>query len=292
LGWPVETVEVVSLVGRPIERLNVVVQPGRRLLVLSSGGGDPARIAELLTNRGYGRSELTVLERLGAAEENVCPPISADSADWLERICDSLNLVAVECQAEPSVLPFSRVPGLPDDAYENDGQLTKREIRSVVMALLSPVPGQLLWDVGAGAGSIAIEWMRTHFSCRAMAIERQPDRVQRLVKNSAALGVPDLVVVTGSAPEVLAELEKPDAIFVGGGSTVEGVIPACWQALRAGGRLVVNAVTVESEAVLAAARNEYGGGLTRIAVQRASPVGGFLGWKAAMPVTIWSVIKR
>jgi precorrin-6B C5,15-methyltransferase / cobalt-precorrin-6B C5,C15-methyltransferase len=183
------------------------------------------------------------------------------------------------------------VPGLPDDAYESDGQLTKREIRAVTLAALAPVPGALLWDVGAGSGSIGIEWMRSHPSCRAIAIESHADRVSTIRRNASALGVPGLRVVAGAAPAALDDLPTPDTIFVGGGLTRDGVLDACLAALPAGGRLVANAVTLETEAVLAAAYGKWGGDLTRVAVNRASPVGGFTGWRAMMPVTIWSVLR-
>ncbi len=183
------------------------------------------------------------------------------------------------------------VPGLPDAVYESDGQLTKREVRAVTLAVLGPQPGELLWDVGAGSGSIAIEWMRTHRDCRAVAVESSAERVGRIVRNAAALGVPKLQVVEGRAPGALAGLPAPDVVFIGGGVTRDGVVDAALAALPAGGRLVANAVTLESEAVLAAWYAKLGGELTRIAVQRAAPVGGLTGWRAMMPVTIWSVTK-
>jgi precorrin-6Y C5,15-methyltransferase (decarboxylating) len=179
---------------------------------------------------------------------------------------------------------------LPDDAYESDGQLTKREVRAVTLSRLAPVPGQLLWDVGGGAGSIAIEWSRHHPSCRAVAIERDPDRAKRLERNAANLGVV-VRTVLGKAPEALSELESPDAVFVGGGATAAGMIETCWAALKPGGRLVVNGVTLETEVLIARWYAELGGDLVRLDVQRASPVGGMTGWRPAMPVTIWSVTK-
>jgi precorrin-6Y C5,15-methyltransferase (decarboxylating) len=183
------------------------------------------------------------------------------------------------------------VPGLPDSVYESDGQLTKREVRAVTLAVLGPQPGELLWDIGAGSGSIAIEWMRTHRACRAIAIESSAERAGRIGRNAAALGVPKLQVVEGRAPGALAGLPAPDVVFIGGGLTRDGVVDAALAALATGGRLVANAVTLESEAVLAACYAELGGELTRIAVNRAAPVGGFTGWRAMMPVTIWAVTK-
>jgi precorrin-6Y C5,15-methyltransferase (decarboxylating) len=190
--------------------------------------------------------------------------------------------------ADPGAVPLAAVPGLPDDAYEHDGQLTKRDVRAVVLSRLGPLPGQLLWDVGAGAGSIGIEWMRVHPSSRAVAVEADAERAERIGRNAVRLGVPDLRVVHGTAPAALAGLPAPDAVFVGGGATAAGVLDACWAALPAGGRLVVTAVTVQSEAALAGWHERCGGSLTRLSVAHAAPVGGFTGWKPAMPVTVWS----
>jgi precorrin-6Y C5,15-methyltransferase (decarboxylating) len=200
-------------------------------------------------------------------------------------------VTAVEAVADPGTVPLPTIPGLPDEAFDDDGQLTKRDVRAVTLARLGPLPGRLLWDVGAGAGSIGIEWMRTHPTCRAVAVESRPDRADRIAANAARLGVPGLQVVGGRAPGALGGLPTPDAVFVGGGATTPLLLDTCWEALPPGGRLVVNAVTVQSEAVLADWFARVGGELVRIGVQRAEPVGSFTGWKAAMPVTIWSVTK-
>lgn len=287
LGWPAEDVDVVSLVGRDVDTLHRWLHPDRRLLVLSADGRTPAAVAALLVRRGFGSSSLRVLESLGAATET---HHDASAAAWGDRTAGPLAIVAVHCQGDGALVPA--VPGLPDDAYDHDGQLTKREIRAITVARLMPVPGQLLWDVGAGAGSIAIEWCRTHPACRAVAVERDPARAARIGANARALGVPGLPVVTGDAPVALAALEPPDAVFVGGGVTAPGMLDVCWDALKPGGRLVVNAVTVESESAVAGARGRFGGDLTRIAVSRAAPVGGFTGWRPAMPVTQWAAVKR
>ena len=186
---------------------------------------------------------------------------------------------------------WGRAPGLPDQAYEHDGQLTKREVRAVTLAVLAPVPGELLWDVGAGSGSVGIEWMRTDPACRAIAVEPVAERAERIARNAAALGVPGLQVVAGRAPEALAGLPAPDAIFVGGGVSGDGVLEACWAALAGGGRLVANAVTLDSEAVLAEWHGKLGGTLTRIEISRARPLGAFTGWRPMMPVTQW-VVRR
>ena len=288
LGWPDDEVTVLSMVGRPIELLHPAIQPDRRLLVLSTDGDSPARVAALLTARGYGASELTVLEQLGGPAER---QLLGTAAGWKHPAGDPLNVLAVVCRADQGAALLPTVPGLPDDAYEHDGQLTKREIRAVTLASLAPVPGQLLWDVGAGAGSIAIEWSRHHASCRAVAIESHPERAERITANAARLGVPGVDVVHGRAPAALAGLPAPSAVFIGGGATVAGVIEAGWEALPPGGRLVVNAVTLESETVVGGWYARLGGELTRIAVQRAGPVGGFTGWRPAMPVTVWCVVK-
>jgi precorrin-6Y C5,15-methyltransferase (decarboxylating) len=288
LGWPTDQVEVVALVGRPVETLHAAIQPGRRLVVLSTDATSPSAVAGLLTTRGYGSSRLTVLEQLGGPGE--CA-VTGVAAGWDRPPGDPLNVVAVECVADPGTRLLPTVPGLPDDAYSHDGQLTKREVRAVTLARLAPTPGQLLWDVGAGAGSIAIEWMRSHRTCRAIAVERDAVRADRIRHNAAELGVPGLEVVTGSAPAALAGLSTPDAVFVGGGVTGPQLVDRCWEALPPGGRLVANAVTVESEQVLAAARQRLGGDLTRLAVNRAEAVGGYLGWRAMMPVTIWAVTR-
>jgi precorrin-6Y C5,15-methyltransferase (decarboxylating) len=291
LAWAADAVEVVALVGRPVQTLHPAVQPGRRIIVLSTDADSPAEVARLLDTRGYGRSTLTVLEQLGGPAERT---VTGVAGDWQVPPGDPLNVVAVECRAaDPSPVPLlSTAPGLPDEAYDHDGQLTKREIRAATMARLVAIPGQLLWDVGAGAGSVAIEWMRTHRSCRAVAIERDADRAARIGRNADALGVPGLVVLAGAAPDALAGLPTPDAVFVGGGLTTPGLIDTCWYALADGGRLVVNAVTVESEQVVAGWYARLGGDLTRLAVSRAAPVGGFTGWKPMAPVTQWSVTKR
>ncbi len=290
LGWPLEDVEVVTLVGRPAARLAAALHEGRRLLVLSADAATPAEVAALLRDRGFGPSRMRVLEQLGGAKERTTASTSAD--DWQEAPGDPLNIVAVECHRAPDAPRLGAVPGLPDAAYEHDGQLTKRHIRAATLGVLAPAPGELLWDVGGGSGSIAIEWMRTHPTCRAVTVERDPVRAERITRNADRLGVPALRVVTGAAPAVLAELPTPDAVFIGGGLTAPGLLDACWEALPAGGRLVANTVTLESEALLADAHRRHGGELVRLAVAHAVPVGGFTGWRQAMPVTQWAVRKE
>lgn len=288
LGWPLEDVEVISFVGRPLAAVGAALHDGRRLLLLSAGAGTPAEIAALLRERGFGPSRMTVLEQLGSGREARREGIAEE---WEHPAGDPLNVVAVECRPAPDALRLSLVPGLPDEAFENDGQLTKRHIRAATLAALAPAPGELLWDVGGGSGSIGVEWMRAHRSCRAVAVERDPVRAARIGRNAAALGVPALRVVTGAAPAALDGLPAPDAVFIGGGLTAPGLLDACWAALPVGGRLVANTVTLESEALLAARHRLHGGELTRLAVAHAVPVGTFTGWRQAMPVTQWSVVK-
>ncbi|MBW3706009.1 cobalamin biosynthesis bifunctional protein CbiET, partial [Streptomyces griseus] len=288
LGWPVEDTEVVTLVGRPAARLAASLYEGRRLLVLSADASTPATVAALLTERGFGPSGLRVLEQLGAADE-ACADGLAES--WEHPPGDRLNVIAIDCRASADALRLGAVPGLPDEAYEHDGQLTKRHVRAATLGTLAPAPGELLWDVGGGSGSIAVEWLRAHPSCRAVSVERDPVRAERITRNAERLGVPALKVVTGPAPAAGAGLAAPDAVFIGGGLTAPGLLDACWAALRPGGRLVANTVTLESEALLAEWHKAHGGELVRLAVAHAVPVGGFTGWRQAMPVTQWSAVK-
>jgi precorrin-6B C5,15-methyltransferase / cobalt-precorrin-6B C5,C15-methyltransferase len=284
LGWPLDDVDVVSLVGRPIDLLHPLLQPGRRVLALTAETTAALDIQALLDARGFGGSQVTVLADLGSEQEAVQP------ADGMPH--SRLAIVAITCRLEPATAPLPRVPGLPDEAFEHEGQITKREVRAHALAMLAPVPGQLLWDVGAGSGSVGIEWMRVHPASRAIAVEPRADRRERIARNAAALGVPGLVVVPGAAPDALTGLPSPDAVFVGGGVTTDGVVAACWDALPVGGRLVANAVTIEGQAALADWRHRLGGTLTRIAVERADALGTFTTWRPALPVVQWAVLKE
>jgi precorrin-6B C5,15-methyltransferase / cobalt-precorrin-6B C5,C15-methyltransferase len=283
LGWPLDDVDVVSLVGRARELLHPVLQPGRRVFALTAETTAAADVRALLDTSGFGGSQVTVLADLGGEQEVVAP------AD--ERPHSRLAVIAIDCRLDGGAAPLPRVPGLPDDAFEHDGQITKREIRALALAALAPVPGQLLWDVGAGSGSVGIEWMRVHPASRTIAVEPRADRRDRIARNAAALGVPGLVVVPGSAPDALSGLPRPDAVFIGGGVTDDGVVRACWDALATGGRLVANAVTIEGQAALADWRHRTGGTLTRIGVERAEGLGTFTAWRPALPVVQWSVRK-
>jgi precorrin-6Y C5,15-methyltransferase (decarboxylating) len=285
LGWPLDDVDVVSLVGRPRELLHPLLQPGRRVLALTATETAAADVRALLDARGFGASPVTVLADLGGAGERVTTAGQAGEPH------SRLAIIAIECRLDRGAAPLPRTPGLPDDAFEHDGQLTKRELRALALAALAPVPGQLLWDVGAGSGSIGIEWMRVHPASRAIAIEPREDRRERITRNAAALGVPGLRVVAGAAPRALAGLDPPDAVFIGGGVTADGVLPACVEALGPGGRLVANAVTIEGQAVLADWRRRLGGTLTRIGVERADGLGTLTTWRPALPVVQWSMRK-
>lgn len=288
MGWPLQEVVTLSVVARPVAALNAHLSSGVRLLVLSNDGRSPASIAALLRERGFGPSRLTVLEHLGGDAER---RIDGIASDWNDSPIADLNLIAIECIAEPNTLRLSRLAGLPDSAFRHDGQLTKRDVRAITLARLAPTPGELLWDVGAGSGSIGIEWMRTHPSCRALAIEADAGRQTLIEHNRDALGVPGLQLVRGSAPQALAGLERPDAIFIGGGVTREGVLDACWAELKPGGRLIANAVTLQSEMTLMAWREQHGGELTRIHIAQAQPLGDFDTWRQALPITLLDVTK-
>ncbi len=288
LGWPVAEVETLTLHGRPLELLNAYPQPGARLLILSEDGTTPAQVAARLVALGYGRSRLWVFEHMDGAAERL---IEGTAAGWDAPRAADLNTIAVDCVADADAPLRPRGPGLPDDAFAHDGQLTKREMRGITLARLGPVSGQLLWDVGAGAGSIAIEWMRAAPGARAVAIEHRPDRVALIERNAAALGVPKLDIIAGEAPAALAGLAPPEAVFIGGGAGTPELFETCWEALASGGRLVANVVTLEGEAAVLGWRARIGGELTRIAVSRAAPAGRFTGWKPLMPVTQFAAVK-
>lgn len=288
LGWPLQDASLVTLHGRALEGINRHLQPGARILALSWDGTTPTKVAELLRTRGFGRSRLTVLEALGGPRERV-RSVVAQEADF--SAIDSLNTIAVECVADAGAHVLALASGLDDTLFESDGQLTKREIRALTLSSLAPRQSECLWDIGLGAGSVAIEWLLCHPSLTAIGIEENHDRAARAARNAAALGTPDLKIVHGRAPEALARLPPPHAIFIGGGFTDEGVFEAAWRSLQPGGRLVANAVTLETEQRLLSAQVAFGGELSRIQVSRASPVGTVTGWRPAMPVTHWRVVK-
>ena len=282
LGWALPETTQLSLHGRALDLVRPHLQPGARVLALTSDGEGPAALACLLGDTGFGTSRMTVLEALGGPRERLRATTAAgfDLGD-----VEPLNIVAIEVEAAPGARVLARTSGLPDELFEHDGQITKREIRAMTLAALSPRRGELLWDVGAGAGSVAIEWMLADPSLRAIAIEARSDRVARIRRNAAALGVPGLDVIEGVAPAALAGLAQPDALFIGGGAA--GALDAAVAALRSGGRLVVNAVTVETEALLMVRHATLGGELTRVAIARVEPMGGMQAWRPALPVTQW-----
>ncbi len=288
LGWPLQETTVLSLHGRPIDLIRPHLHPGRKILTLTSDGKGPAELAALLQASGFGQSELTVLEALGGPQEKVSRQNAAEFA--LSGVND-LNVCGIEVKAEAGarVLPLSA--GLADDLFEHDGQITKREIRAMTLSALSPRHGELLWDIGAGSGSIGIEWMLADPSLRAIAIEASVERAARIRRNAANFGVPALTIVEGEAPNALAGLPTPDAVFIGGGGSDAGVLDAAIGRLKSGGRLVANAVTTEMEALLLAEQARRGGSLIRIDIARVAPVGRMTGWRPAMPVTQWCWIK-
>ena len=287
LGWSMTEVETISLCGRHPAILQAYIYPNAKLLILSSGAETPAIVAQALSDRGFGNSKVTVLEHLGGVKERIISTVANQLKTCPEFA--ELNAIAVQCIPNPDAKVFSRMAGLPDEAYHHDGQLTKREIRAITLSALAPNAGELLWDVGAGCGSISIEWMRSHPLCQAIAIEKS--RTHFITDNAIALGTPNLKIIAGMAPAVLQNLPMPDAIFIGGGATVPDLFETCWENLRSQGRLVANVVTIEGEQNLFRWQQKYGGTLTQISINRAEAIGSFLGWKPMRPVIQWKVIK-
>jgi precorrin-6Y C5,15-methyltransferase (decarboxylating) len=288
LGWSLQDCVTLSLHGRALEAIIPHLQPGARLLALSWDGATPGRLAQLLAARGMGRSKLTICEAMGGADERLRRAIAADFA--FEDIA-ALNTIALEVVAARGAGIIPRAGGLPDSMFEHGGQITKREIRAMTLAALAPRRGELLWDIGAGSGSVAIEWMLCDPANRAVAIERNAERAVRIARNAAALGAPSLQIVAGSAPEMLGGLPRPDAIFVGGGVTAGGLLDLALAALAPGGRLVVNAVTLEGQAELIGQFERHGGDLLQANIAFADRLGRFHGWRPAMPVVQWRVEK-
>jgi precorrin-6B C5,15-methyltransferase / cobalt-precorrin-6B C5,C15-methyltransferase len=284
LGWSLPDTVLLSLHGRTLGLIRPHLQPGARILTLTSDGDGPTALAQLLTRIGFGKSRLTVLEALGGPRERIR---KTSAAEFTFGSVDALNTVAIEVEAAPDARILARTSGLPDDLFEHDGQITKREIRAVTLSSLAPRRGELLWDIGAGSGSVAIEWMLADPAMRAIAIEARADRAARIARNAAALGVPGLALIEGTAPAALDSLPTPDAIFIGGGASDSGVLDVATRALRPGGRFVANAVTLQTEALLLGRHSAFGGELIRLAVSRAQPIGEKTGWHAAMPVTQW-----
>jgi precorrin-6B C5,15-methyltransferase / cobalt-precorrin-6B C5,C15-methyltransferase len=288
LGWPLADCATLSLHGRPLDSLRLHLAPGRRLLLLSEDGATPCRVAALLAAAGWGPSRMTVFAHLGGAQEEAQ---HGSAADWGERPTADLNTIALECRAEPGVRALPHVAGLPDDAFEHDGQLTKREVRAATLARLAPLYGERLWDIGAGSGAIAIEWLRAAACGKAIAVERHPARAALIARNAAVLGVPHLEIIAAAAPQATAGLPAPDAIFVGGGLADPLLLPSLWAALKPGGRLVANVVSVESERAILEWQARHGGELCRIAVSRCERLAGHHVWRPLLPVTQLAAAK-
>ena len=287
MGWPLQDCATLSLHGRVVENLHPHLVPGNRILALTSNAGTCDQVTEILRARAYGSSTLTVLENLGGAE-TIFSFVAKDGPP--EPIGDFYTL-AIACVADKDAQILPSVPGLPDDAFVHDGQLTKRDVRAATLAKLAPYPEALLWDVGAGCGSIAIEWMRAARGARAICFERSEDRCHLIAQNRGALGVPDLKIASGDAPDILLGREAPDAIFIGGAVSDDRVFDVCWQALRSGGRLVANAVTLEGQEALHRRQEEFGGELTRLEISKLDRVGGRRVMRPAMAVTQWAVTR-
>ena len=287
LGWHREDVARVTLHGRPLDLLRPHIVPHRRILVLSEDGATPRRVAALLAELGYGKSRVRVLEHLGGPDER---QYETTAAEWGDTATTDLNTIAVECVAGADAEVLSTAPGLPDEVFANDGQLTKRVVRAASVTALAPRPGACLWDLGAGCGSVAIEWLRASPGGTAYAVERVPERCALIRRNANVLGVPQLNVIESDVAMLVGDLPKPDAVFIGGGLSTDAV-DSSHNALSAHGRLVANAVTLEGEVILAYAHGTHGGDLTRISVAHTAKVGERTGWRPAMPVTQWSLYK-
>jgi precorrin-6Y C5,15-methyltransferase (decarboxylating) len=288
LGWAQQDCALLSLHGHALERIIPHLQPGARILALSWDETTPKKLAALLTTRRMGGSRLIVCEAMGGSRERLT---SARADAFALSPIDPLNTVGIEIVAELGAEIVPLAAGLADEMFEHDGQITKRDIRAATLAALAPRRAEMLWDIGAGAGSIGIEWMLRHPQNRAIAIEAKGERAARIARNAARLGVPDLSIVEGTAPDALAGLPRPDAVFVGGGASRAGVLDTAWEALPCGGRLVVNAVTLKTQAELIGRHEAQGGELVTLQIAVAEPLGGFFGFRPAMPVMRWTVVK-
>jgi precorrin-6B C5,15-methyltransferase / cobalt-precorrin-6B C5,C15-methyltransferase len=288
LGWNQQDCALLSLHGRPLEAIIPHLQSAARILALSWDDATPSKLAALLTGRGMGRSKLTICEAMGGSRERIR---TAEAQSFRLDDVAALNTIALEVVADCGARILPCAAGLPDEWFEHDGQITKREIRAMTLSQLAPRRGELLWDVGSGSGSVAIEWMLADPVNNAVAIEIRHDRAERIAHSALSFGVPALSVVTGEAPHVFADLDAPDAIFIGGGATAPGMIERAVDALGAGGRLVVNAVTLETQAACVDWRARFGGELAQISVAHAEPVGRYSGWRAAMPIVQWRLVK-
>lgn len=287
LGWAQQDCALLSLHGHALERIIPHLQPGARILALSWDETTPTKLAALLVSRRMGGSHIILCEAMGGPRERLT---SARADAFKISPIDPLNTVGVEVVVEPGAEIVS-LAGLADEMFEHDGQITKRDIRAATLAALAPHRAETLWDIGAGSGSIGIEWMLRHPQNRAIAIEAKSERAARIARNAARLGVPDLTIVEGKAPEALAGLPRPDAVFVGGGATRAGVLETAWEALPRGGRLVVNAVTLETQAKLIRRHEAQGGELVMLQIAVAERLGGFHAFRPALPVMRFTAVK-
>ncbi|MEM6322238.1 MAG: precorrin-6y C5,15-methyltransferase (decarboxylating) subunit CbiE [Pseudomonadota bacterium] len=287
MGWSLADVETLTVHGRPVEQMIAFIQPDARLLILTTDEQTPGQIARFLVERGFGKSQMTVLAAMGGPDE---ARFDGVAETWNVDV-PAFNTLAVQCNAAPNAALQPRVPGLPDALFQHDGTMTKQEVRAATLAKLMPMRGALLWDIGTGCGSVAVEWMRAARYARAIGIEPRADRRAMAAANALALGVPRLALIDGEAPGACEGLEAPDAIFIGGGLSRE-VFDHAWGMLKPLGRMVANAVTLESEARLFELYAAHGGTLTKLSVHRADPVGPLTGWRPLMPVTQWSLVKR
>ena len=288
MGWSLPDCDTLTVHGRSPASVEPFIQPDARLIVLTDGGDSVREVARRLVARGFGHSAMTALEAMGGPDER--------RADFTaEAVPDAsfgpLLSLAVHCRAGSGAQVLARIPGLPDEAFEHDGQITKREVRAATLAALCPTPGQLLWDVGAGSGSVAIEWMRSARGARAIAFERHPKRLAAIARNADRLGTPRLEIVAGPVPESLAGRPAPDAAFLGGAVADDTVFEAVWAALKPGGRLVANAVTLEGEACLIARQARLGGDLVRMAIEELTTIGGRRALRPRLAVLQWRAAK-
>jgi precorrin-6Y C5,15-methyltransferase (decarboxylating) len=288
MRWPLQHVTTLSLHARPAALVHPHITPGNRILALTTDAATAPQVARLLVERGYGRSVLTVLEHLGGREERL---LSAEAADFALEIGD-FYVLAIDCAADAGAPLLPPVPGLPDDAFVSDGQLTKREIRAATLSRLAPYPGALLWDIGAGCGSIGIEWLRAARAARAIAFEREGERLQMIAVNADRLGVPSLRIESGEAPATLAGMPTPDAVFLGGAVADETLFQTAWAALRPGGRFVANAVTLEAEQALFRRHVQLGGELVRLDVATLENIGPHRAFRPRRTVTQWAAVKK
>lgn len=288
MGWSLPDCDTLTLHGRDAAHLEPFIQPGARLIALTADATTIPEVARRLAARGFAESEVTVLENMGGPRERISSFIAALPP---KNAYSDLNTLAIRCAAGPEAKIYSRLAGLPDEAFQHDGQMTKREVRAATLAALGPAPDQLLWDVGAGCGSVAIEWMRGARGTMAIAFESDAARLAMIAANADALGTPRLKIVAGDAPESLVGQPTPDAVFIGGGLTVAGVFEACWAALKPGGALVANAVTLEGESRVYDLQARHGGDIVRIEVSHLTPVGGLRALRPRMAVTQWRVNK-